>query len=97
MSATPPPNTDPAVVATEFLTSLRDGMNDPTTAAIVIALADQDTHSSDALAAVVAEQSPSPQPVNRICIAHFAQHIRSTRRRIAGAKSGASSLDRPTA
>ncbi len=51
----PSPNTDPAVVATEFLTSLRAGMNDPTTASILMSLAahaDHDTHSSVALAAV---------------------------------------------
>jgi len=51
----PSPNTDPIVVTTEFLTSLRAGMNDATTAAIVMSLAahaDHDTHSSDALAAV---------------------------------------------
>ncbi len=51
----PSPNPDPSVVATEFLTSLRAGMNDPTTAAVVMSLAahaDHDTNGSDALAAV---------------------------------------------
>lgn len=55
----PSPNRDPSVVATEFLTSLRAGMGDPTTAAILISLAahaDHDAHSSSALAAVAEDR-----------------------------------------
>lgn len=51
----PSPHTDPSIVAGDFLTSLRAGMNDPTTAATLMALtahADHDHASATALAAV---------------------------------------------
>jgi AcrR family transcriptional regulator len=55
----PTPDTDPGVVATDFLKSLRAGMNDPTTAATLMALtahADHDASSAGALATVAQDR-----------------------------------------
>ena len=55
----PSPHTDPHTVIVEFLTSLRAGMNDPTTAASLMALvanADHDTTSNEALAAIAIDR-----------------------------------------
>lgn len=55
----PSPHTDPHTVIVEFLTSLRAGMNDPTTAASLTALianADHDTASNEALAVVAIDR-----------------------------------------
>ncbi len=55
----PTPGTDPYAVTVEFLTSLRTGMNDPTTAAALIALAgqaDSDRTCAAALDAIAADR-----------------------------------------
>lgn len=55
----PSHHTDPHTVIVEFLTSLRNGMNDPTTAASLTALvahADHDATSSDALIAITIDR-----------------------------------------
>lgn len=55
----PSPHADPHTVILEFLTSLRGGMNDPTTAASLTALvanADHDTTSAEALSAIATDR-----------------------------------------
>lgn len=55
----PSPHTDPHTIIAEFLASLRAGMNDPTIAASLTALlanADHDTNSNDALAAITIDR-----------------------------------------
>lgn len=55
----PSPHADPHRVVTEFLTSLRAGMSDATTAGALMALAaqaDRDTTSADALAAIARDR-----------------------------------------